>query len=208
MPCCDGADVVLVHEWTDPALVAAIGRKRAQGGEFTLLFHDTHHRAVSDPDAIFRLDLSGYDAVLAFGNALAEVYRKAGWGDRVFTWHEAADTRLFRPPAQETQRDGMVFIGNWGDDERGEELRSFLLHPAAELKLPLDIYGVRYPDCRVGRAGRRRRASSRLGCQRLRAQRVRPARHDGSRAAAVLRRRSCLASPPFGYSKRWPAAFR
>ena len=141
-----GADVVLVHEWTDPALVAAIGRKRAQGGEFTLLFHDTHHRAVSDPDAIFHLDLSGYDAVLAFGNALAEVYRKAGWGDRVFTWHEAADTRLFCPPAEETQRDGMVFIGNWGDDERGEELRSFLLHPAAELKLPLDIYGVRYPD--------------------------------------------------------------
>ena len=39
----------------------------------------------------------------------------------------------------------MVFIGNWGDDERSEELRSFLLHPASALHLPLDIYGVRYP---------------------------------------------------------------
>lgn len=142
----DGADVVLVHEWTDPPLVAAIGRKRAQGGRFTLLFHDTHHRAVSDPDAIFRLDLSGYDAVLAFGYTLAEVYRRAGWGGRVFTWHEAADTRLFCPPARETQREGLVFVGNWGDEERGEELRYYLLHPAATLRLPLDIYGVRYPD--------------------------------------------------------------
>src|SRR4051794_6042770 len=42
------ADVVLVHEWTPPELVAAIGRKRADGGRFSLLFHDTHHRAVTD----------------------------------------------------------------------------------------------------------------------------------------------------------------
>ena len=43
----EGADVVLVHEWTDPELVAAIGRRRQRGGRFTLLFHDTHHRGVS-----------------------------------------------------------------------------------------------------------------------------------------------------------------
>ena len=49
---CDGADLVIVHEWNDPALVAAVGRERARGGRFTLLFHDTHHRAVSDPQAI------------------------------------------------------------------------------------------------------------------------------------------------------------
>ncbi|TIP57827.1 MAG: glycosyltransferase, partial [Mesorhizobium sp.] len=42
-----GADVVIVHEWTDPGLVERIGRTRANGGGFTLLFHDTHHRAVS-----------------------------------------------------------------------------------------------------------------------------------------------------------------
>lgn len=143
----DGANVVLVHEWTDPALISALGQRRRQGAGFTLLFHDTHHRAVSDPDAIFRLDLAGYDGVLAFGDTLAEVYRRrAGWGERVFTWHEAADTRLFQPPAQQQARQGAVFIGNWGDDERSEELRRFLLHPAATLQLPLDVYGVRYPD--------------------------------------------------------------
>jgi len=38
----DGADVVIVHEWNDPALVARLGRVRANGGRFVLLFHDTH----------------------------------------------------------------------------------------------------------------------------------------------------------------------
>ena len=143
---CDGADLVIVHEWNDPALVAAIGRLRARGARFTLLFHDTHHRAVSEPDAIHAFDLSGYDGVLAFGETLAEVYRRWGWAGRVFVWHEAADVRLFHPPAEEIPREGLVWIGNWGDGERTAELESFLLAAAQAADLRLDIYGVRYPD--------------------------------------------------------------
>jgi spore maturation protein CgeB len=139
------ADVVIVHEWNDPWLVAAIGKHRRESGSFTLLFHDTHHRAVSDPNAIRQFDLSGYDGVLAFGETLAEVYRRWGWGERVHVWHEAADTRLFQPPANEGDREGLVWIGNWGDGERNAELESFLLRPARTAGLPLDIYGVRYP---------------------------------------------------------------
>lgn len=139
------ADLVIVHEWNDPALAATLGRARQQGARFKLLFHDTHHRAVSDPEAIRAFDLSGFDGVLAFGEALSEVYRRWGWGDRVWTWHEAADTRLFHPPAQETAREGLVWIGNWGDGERTEELETFLFRPAQQTELPLDIYGVRYP---------------------------------------------------------------
>ncbi|TFI58259.1 glycosyltransferase [Sphingomonas parva] len=141
----DGADVVIVHEWNDPALVAQIGRLRAAGGRFTLLFHDTHHRAVSEPDAIQAFDLSGYDGVLAFGETLAEVYRGWGWGGREFVWHEAADLRLFHPPEEEGPREGLVWIGNWGDGERTREIEDFLLAPARTARLPLDIYGVRYP---------------------------------------------------------------
>jgi spore maturation protein CgeB len=140
------ADVVIVHEWNEPWLVAAIGNVRQRGGSFTLLFHDTHHRAVSDPNAIRQFDLDGYDGVLAFGETLAEVYRRWGWGERVYVWHEAADTRLFHPPAQETERRGLVWIGNWGDDERSAELESFLFRPAQTIGLPLNIYGVRYPE--------------------------------------------------------------
>jgi spore maturation protein CgeB len=141
----DGADAVIVHEWNDPWLVAAIGRQRQRGAGFILLFHDTHHRAVSDPEALRRFDLEGYDGVLAFGEALAEVYRGWGWARRVFVWHEAADTRLFRPPESDEARDGLVWIGNWGDGERSAELDSFLLGPARAAGLHLDIHGVRYP---------------------------------------------------------------
>ena len=142
----EGADTVIVHEWNEPALVAAIGRLRRAGHRFRLLFHDTHHRAVSEPDAMRRYDLSAYDGVLAFGQALADVYRGWGWGDRVFVWHEAADTRLFHPPATEHARAGAVWIGNWGDGERTAELETFLFGPVAALNLPLDVYGVRYPE--------------------------------------------------------------
>jgi spore maturation protein CgeB len=142
----DGADLVIVHEWNEPALVAALGALRSRGAPFTLLFHDTHHRAVSEPEAMRAYDLSGYDGVLAFGEALSEVYRSWGWGDRVWTWHEAADLRRFHPPEVERERSGLIWIGNWGDGERTEELASFLFAPAREVGLSLDVYGVRYPD--------------------------------------------------------------
>ncbi|MCJ2020138.1 glycosyltransferase [Methylobacterium sp. E-065] len=209
-------DLVLVHEWSDPTLVVALGRARRCGARYTLLFHDTHHRAVSAPEEMARFDLSGYDGVLAFGETLAAVYRAQGWGRRVFVWHEAADTRLFQPPNEELRdfddfgssagpltragegqgegregaefgapsmrqqgarlpessrpspqpsparesgrvasatavrepgspRTGLIWIGNWGDDERSAELETYLFRPAAEVGLPLDVYGVRYP---------------------------------------------------------------
>ena len=142
----DSVDLVIVHEWNEPALVAAIGTARRRSGRFTLLFHDTHHRAVSEPDAMRRYDLSAYDGVLAFGATLADVYRGWGWDGRVFVWHEAADTTWFRPPAVEAPRHGAVWIGNWGDGERTAELEAFLFRPAQQAGLPLDVYGVRYPD--------------------------------------------------------------
>jgi spore maturation protein CgeB len=152
----DDAALVLVHEWNEPALVAEIGRARIAGGRFTLLFHDTHHRMVSEPEAMARYDLSGYDGVLAFGAALSEAYRRAGWGERVFTWHEAADTELFKPPVEGTERRGAVWIGNWGDGERSEELRDYMLAPVAANGVALDVYGVRYPEAVVADLAARR----------------------------------------------------
>lgn len=142
----DGADLVLVHEWNDHDLVAGIGRLRKAGAPWTLLFHDTHHRAVSEPEQMRAYDLSGYDGILAFGETLSEVYRGWGWGGRVWTWHEAADIRRFHPPEVEGPRDGLVWIGNWGDGERTEELETYLFEPSRAAGLALDIYGVRYPQ--------------------------------------------------------------
>ncbi len=141
----DGTDLVLVHHSSEPSLVGRIGARRAGGGRFRLLFHDTYHRAVTAPDDIARYDLGGYDGVLAFGEVVRQAYLDRGWIQRAWTWHEAADTRVFRPlPEVEPDAD-LVWIGNWGDDERGEELREFMLRPARRLRLRGTVHGVRYP---------------------------------------------------------------
>ncbi|MCJ8518235.1 spore maturation protein CgeB [Pseudorhizobium tarimense] len=142
----DGADVVVVHEWTDPALVQRVGQIRRDGGRFTLLFHDTHHRAVSAEEDIASLDLSDYNGVLAFGETLRERYLKAGWGRNVFTWHEAADASLFKPMPDVGKTGDLIWIGNWGDGERTAEIAEFLVRPAKELALRTTVRGVRYPE--------------------------------------------------------------
>ncbi len=144
-PVLDDSDVVIVHEWTDPEIVAAIGRRRARGGRFVLLFHDTHHRAVSAQDQIAGLDLGAYDGVLAFGEVLRERYLRAGWNDRVFTWHEAADDSVFRPRGSRRAQRDLVWVGNWGDGERSAELMEYLVQPVADLDLSATVHGVRYP---------------------------------------------------------------
>ena len=142
----DGADLVIVHEWNDPELVRRLGERRARGAPFRLLFHDTHHRSVSDPESMGAYDLTHYDGVLAFGEAVRSVYLERGWADHVWTWHEAADTRVFGP-LEGVERDAsVVWVGNWGDDERTTELDEFFLGPVRRLRLRGTAYGVRYPD--------------------------------------------------------------
>ncbi len=141
----DRADLVLVHEWNDPWLVQALGQQRKRGAPWVLLFHDTHHRAVSNSKSVARLDLSGYDGVLAFGETLRERYLAAGWSRRAFTFHEAADTRVFWPRPESKPDADLVWVGNFGDDERTEELHQFLLEPAKALRASGSVYGVRYP---------------------------------------------------------------
>jgi spore maturation protein CgeB len=149
----DGADVVVVHEWTEPRVLERIAQHRTRQGKYALLFHDTHHRAVSDPDALAKLALERFDGVLAFGASLAEQYRRLGWGRRVWVWHEAADTRVFYPRSNPCDAiddrqpvvGDLVWIGNWGDDERVHELETYLLGPVRRLTLRTRVHGVRYP---------------------------------------------------------------
>jgi spore maturation protein CgeB len=139
------ADIVIVHEWTDPALVARIGRARRRSRNFSLLFHDTHHRAVSQEKAISAMPLEDFDAVLVFGEALRQLYLDAGWGTDVHTWHEAADTRVFHPHPEIDRARDLVWIGNWGDGERSAEIVEYFASPVEELGLSGTIHGVRYP---------------------------------------------------------------
>jgi spore maturation protein CgeB len=142
----DRVDVVIVHEWNPPELIERIGRHRACAGTYSLLFHDTHHRAVSARRDIDRLALDAYDGILAFGEVIRELYLERGWARRVWTWHEAADVRLFRPIEGRRREGDLVWVGNWGDGERTAELQAFLLEPVRHLELVARVYGVRYPQ--------------------------------------------------------------
>ncbi|HEX8696505.1 MAG TPA: glycosyltransferase [Longimicrobium sp.] len=140
-----GADVVVVHEWNEPHVVNALARLAPRAGALAV-FLDTHHRPWSQPEAIARFDLLAFDAVLAFGRVLRDVYRARFGVARAWTFHEAADVVRFRPLAREKEQD-VVWIGNWGDEERTGELRAFWLDSARALpELRFVAHGVRYPE--------------------------------------------------------------
>lgn len=139
------ADVVIVHEWNDYELVYRIGLQKKTNGSFKLFFHDTHHRAVTDPESISLYDLTNYDGVLAFGEVIRKIYKERCWAENAWTWHEAADTRIFKPLNKQKCGD-VVWIGNWGDEERSTELGYFLFKPIKDMNLRGQIYGVRYPS--------------------------------------------------------------
>jgi spore maturation protein CgeB len=138
----DGFDVVVAHEWNEPWLVGQLGRARRRGA-FRLLFHDTHHRMATAPEEMERYDLSAYDGVLAYGRVIAELYADQAY--QAWTWHEAADVRVFQPLPAVEKRGDLVWVGNWGDGERTDELHEFLLRPARKLRLRGSVFGVRYP---------------------------------------------------------------
>jgi spore maturation protein CgeB len=176
----DDADLVIVHEWNAHELVQRVGKHRASVGGYRLVFHDTHHRSVSDRSSMAAYDLSNYDGVLAYGNVIRDIYLTEGWTQRAWTWHEAADIRLFhpidatcneeenltpQPPSLQGKGEpdslllageglgerskslgDLVWIGNWGDDERTAELYEFLIEPVKELGLKARVHGVRYPE--------------------------------------------------------------
>jgi spore maturation protein CgeB len=145
-----GVDAVVVHEWPgveNPALVAALARLKRTCG-FSLLFHDTHYRILSEPERVLRVGLERFDAVLAYGPSIAAEYRRRGVKN-VHVVHEAADVPLFHPAPADPGRplDDALFIGNWGDEDRAEELRAYVLRPARKHRRArrFAIYGVRYP---------------------------------------------------------------
>ena len=142
------ADIVLIHEWNDPAVASAI-LARKQHFKFKALFHDTHHRAYSRAGEILRFPLHLFDGVLAFGEPITRIYRDGFGIPAVWTFHEAADIENFHPIQADKNTD-VIWVGNWGDEERTKELLEFLVRPATELRdRRFRVHGVRYPDIAV-----------------------------------------------------------
>src|SRR5581483_2734942 len=82
-----GADVVILHEWNSPELVAGVLSLKPKWG-FKALFHDTHHRAYTNPSEVLRFPLAEFDGVLAFGEAIRKIYVDGFGVKRVWTFHE------------------------------------------------------------------------------------------------------------------------
>lgn len=137
-------DVCLVHEWNPPDLVRAIGEMGARQRVVTL-FHDTHHRAYTEPWRVHDLGLDSYSAVLAYGPTIADIYRSTTSGPKVFVYHEGADTDLFKPLSRFKSCD-VMFVGNWGDEDRNDSTWKFFIEPSRRLpELGFALFGVRYP---------------------------------------------------------------
>lgn len=138
-------DLVIVHEWNAPELIAELGKQKARYG-YKLLFHDTHHRAASNESEMATYNFTDYDGALVFGDVIKKKYLEKQWMKNVWTWHEAADISLFEPVRGQEKEGDLVWVGNWGDGERTQELMEFLIEPVKELGLKAKVYGVRYPE--------------------------------------------------------------
>jgi spore maturation protein CgeB len=145
--------IVLLHEWNDPRVVnSVLGLKKRFG--FVALLHDTHHRAYTRAGEILQFHLHLLDGVLAFGEAIRRIYSDGFGVPRTWTFHEAADVDHFRPLARLEEID-VVWIGNWGDEERSAELEEFLIGPTMKLNpCRVVVHGVRYPESTLARLGR------------------------------------------------------
>ena len=142
-----GADLVIIHEWNEPEVVNEILAHKKRVG-FRALFHDTHHRAYTNANQILRFQLHLFDGVLAFGEVIRKIYVEGFGVARAWTFHEAADISVFHPLERAKQND-LVWIGNWGDEERTQELMEFLVEPATHLTVcrkRVLVHGVRYPE--------------------------------------------------------------
>jgi spore maturation protein CgeB len=144
------AQLVLLHEWNDPRVVNSVLELKRKLG-FRALFHDSHHRAYTSAAEVLKFSLHLVDGVLAFGEPIRRIYADGFGVPRVWTFHEAADIDQFRPLRRKKEID-VVWIGNWGDEERTSELEEFLIGPAASLPgFRVVAHGVRYPEAALER---------------------------------------------------------
>ena len=139
------ADVVIFHEWNDPAVVAAVLTARQKLG-FRLLLHDTHHRSYTDPGSVLKMQVHLFDGVIAYGEVIRKIYSDRLGVERTWTMHEAADVDRFHPIDCPRTTD-VLWIGNWGDEERTQEFHEYLVGPAKALSdYRFTAFGVRYPE--------------------------------------------------------------
>jgi spore maturation protein CgeB len=140
----DGANLVLVHASSEPTLIDRLGKHRARSGRYALLLHDTREHVEGASDDRACSALAAFDGVLARSEALRERYDRFGFGSSAWTWHEAADVRVFRPRPELERTGDVVWVGNADEPSRVRELAQFLFEPVRRLELTSSVYGARH----------------------------------------------------------------
>ena len=185
----DGADLVIVHEWTAPRHRGP-DRGAAPGGGAVPAAVPRHPPPARSANRR-RCRRSTCRATMPCWPSARRWPRSIGgwgWEGRVFVWHEAADT-FSVPPARRTRPARQAPCGSaigatasappsWS--------RSFLppLHCAA---IPLDIHGVRYPAEALAMLERYGAPLPRLAAEPRRPGRLRAPRLHRARAPPFLR---------------------
>ena len=77
--------------------------------------------------------------------------RPVGFPHHRLRFNDAQGRMLPRDLAREND---IVWVGNWGDDERTRELQEFLIEPVHSLGLKGRAFGVRYPESGISDLGR------------------------------------------------------
>ena len=205
----DGADLVIVHEWNEPWLVAAHRARAPRRRRASACCSTTPTTARSATPRPSPPSTSRAMTACSPSARRCRGLPAVGLGRPGLRLARGRRHRLFHPPAAEGQREGLVWIGNWGDGERSEELEQFLLRPARRRRAARSTStACAIPDAALGKLaayGARYRGwlPNARGAGGLR-----PPSRDGARAAPLLRRTCCPASRPSACSRRWPAASR
>ena len=145
-----GADLVLVHAWSEPEVINLIGEHHVYSRSYKSFLIDPRQRPrcgqrQANPDC------RRYDGVLAGGDALRDWYLSTGAARRAWTWHPAVNTSFFRPLPDVESKWDVTWIGDWRDGPRSAQFHEFLARPVRELGLRARVYGARYPESVVRR---------------------------------------------------------
>jgi hypothetical protein len=138
-------DAVVVNEWIDDAIARRIGEHGAARGGPVTLYYDTHHRVVTAADELRAIRLDRYAMVLVLAESVAAAYKSRSLNARTEVFPEAVDDRRFSPARARAGTGPVVWIGNYGHDERGHALIASLTGLAGRHGLAVECHGVGYP---------------------------------------------------------------
>lgn len=148
--CLTRLDAVLVNEWIDDGIARRIGEFGTTNGGLVTLYYDTHHRVVTATEELRTAGVDCYSRILVLAESVERAYVKRSLATRITVFPEAVDEKHFKRSTTRSGSGAVVWIGNYGNDERGESLVLALTGSAGH-DLRVECYGAGFPPYVVDR---------------------------------------------------------